>query len=102
MTAAHPCHMACVCQPNSQGRAEIVCAHVDCFPAPDFRWDACRPNYTDTRQCCMAGYTCGDQLQQLDTCTLDGKTYYEGELMYPEVGQIICSRLRLLSIYTRA
>jgi len=78
------CRQACFCSQHSAGSAEIVCASVDCAYSPKFSWDTCRPQYDTLEQCCMPGFACGEELNKLPTCTLDGKTYYEGQKMYPK------------------
>ena len=54
---------------------------VDCAPGPE----GCRANFSSPGQCCTESFTCGQDLEQLPTCQLDGRTYYAGEKMYPEV-----------------
>merc|ERR1719158_894091 len=78
------CRQACFCSQHGGGNAHIMCASVDCAYSPKFSWDTCRPQYDDLNQCCMPGFACGEELNKLSTCTLDGKTYYEGQKMYPE------------------
>jgi len=78
------CRQACFCSQHGGGNAHIMCASVDCAYSPKFSWDTCRPQYDDLNQCCMPGFACGEELNKLSTCSLDGKTYYEGQKMYPE------------------
>ena len=81
---ANPCHGGCMCELNSDGLAEIICAVMDCAPPPPAE-DNCVPTYARANQCCPADFSCGDTVDTLATCTLDGKTYHAGEKMYPKV-----------------
>jgi len=80
---ANPCHGGCMCELNSDGLAEIICAVMDCAPPPPAE-DNCVPTYARANQCCPADFSCGDTVDTLATCTLDGKTYHAGEKMYPK------------------
>ena len=85
VTEDNSCSQACFCQAGRDGgSAEISCADVDCPHHPAFDWDTCRPVYQGFHDCCFANFTCGPELEQRTTCQLDGETYYEGELMYPQ------------------
>ena len=79
----NPCHGRCMCDLNTDGLAEIICAVRDCAPPPP--GDDCVPAYARANQCCPSDFSCGDQVNQLATCQLDGKTYHAGEKMYPKV-----------------
>ena len=59
----------------------IVGQVVDCAPGPQ----GCRANFSSPGQCCTESFTCGQDLERLPTCQLNGRTYYAGEKMYPEV-----------------
>ena len=74
----------CYCDGNGEDSPQITCAHVDCFQPRQFNWDDCRPAYQDISSCCFSNFTCGEELQQKATCELEGKTYHEGEKMYPD------------------
>jgi len=79
------CYQDCHCR-MGDGIAEISCASVDCpyFFNPEARREDCRATYESTTQCCESDTTCGEELTALPTCDLDGNTFYQGELMYPE------------------
>ncbi|KAJ6647708.1 hypothetical protein Bhyg_02931, partial [Pseudolycoriella hygida] len=81
-----PCSPACHCSEGYDGiRPLFRCASVDCpenfgFEEPD----DCVYQYS-LDKCCNVNKVCGEEkLNNLHKCELDGKTYNEGEKMYPE------------------
>jgi len=78
------CRQAAICVLNSNGNAEILTASVDC---PQFFRSSsdpsCRSQYSSHTQCCSTEEVCGEEVNSLPTCSLDGQTFRKGQKMYP-------------------
>lgn len=74
------CSPGCRCIDNTSP-ASFVCAHIDC---PEFfRHDEnCVLQYK-LSDCCSSSEVCGDEVEKLSECYLDGTKYLEGQKMYP-------------------
>uniref|UniRef100_A0A6M2DUC5 Putative conserved secreted protein n=1 Tax=Xenopsylla cheopis TaxID=163159 RepID=A0A6M2DUC5_XENCH len=80
----HDCSTGCSCR-EAGGKSKINCANIECpeflGPRPDPK---CILQYK-IDSCCSHKTVCDEQEKAaLATCQLDGKTYREGERMYPK------------------
>lgn len=79
---SNPCSQACRCR--AAGGPRFECAAVDCVEVFDGDLRQCVSTY-DLESCCSTGNVCGnDEIANLKTCEVDGKTYREGESFVPK------------------
>ncbi|KAJ6646036.1 hypothetical protein Bhyg_01245 [Pseudolycoriella hygida] len=80
------CSHTCLCAEGQyDAKVGIQCAHSDCpnIFKPKFNIKNCVFQH-DATGCCNTRRICGDKdIRKLAKCTLDGKTYREGEKMFP-------------------
>ncbi|KAL9703985.1 hypothetical protein quinque_007503 [Culex quinquefasciatus] len=69
------------CYQNFENKTEFAVAIADCFfPIEP---DTCILQY-EPNQCCSTRSVCGDDREYLVKCTVNGRSYYEGERVYLE------------------
>jgi len=81
-----PCSQACHCSGGYDGsKPSFRCASVDCPENFGFEPEpGCMLQYS-LDKCCHASKICGeDKVKELAKCELEGRTYTEGEKMYPD------------------
>ncbi|CAO1429760.1 unnamed protein product [Diamesa hyperborea] len=80
------CSGQCYCREKQDDNiAEFECAHIDCpeFFGTDPSEKDCIRQYNNN-DCCSSKSICGDAVDKLATCEFEGKTYREGQKMYPK------------------
>ncbi|XP_053684684.1 kielin/chordin-like protein [Sabethes cyaneus] len=76
------CEPGCRCI-NYTSPASFVCAHIDCPEFFDSYKENCMFQY-EPRGCCSARQVCGEEMNKLSVCYLEGAKYLEGQKMYPK------------------
>ncbi|XP_046415695.1 kielin/chordin-like protein isoform X1 [Neodiprion fabricii] len=77
---AKPCDINCVCGPSVYGRSRFSCAIVDCFHRPE---PGCYLKES-LNQCCPGPEICPERDTDIPRCTVDGKTYLDGQRFTPQ------------------